>query len=159
MPKSATKAAGNVFYEARIEAARCNDRLASREGAAEELGIDRTRLARIELGSLVPYPEEVLLMAEAYGAPQLTNHYCSSCCPLGKETIPPCELLQLDRLTIKVISAVRNASLIQNGILDVAEDGKVTPDEIPKLEKVKGNLEEMERASMALRLWIEKYIK
>lgn len=159
MPKSATKAVGNVFYEARIEAARCNDRLASREGAAEELGIDRTRLARIELGSLVPYPEEVLLMAEAYGAPQLTNHYCSSCCPLGKETIPPCELLQLDRLTIKVISAVRNASIIQNGILDVAEDGKVTPDEIPKLAGVKENLEEMEKASMALRLWIEKYIK
>lgn len=102
MPKSATKAVGNAFYEARIEAAKCNDRLASREGAAEELGIDRTRLARIELGSLIPYPEEVLLMAEAYGAPQLTNHYCSSCCPLGKETIPPCELLQIDRLTVKV---------------------------------------------------------
>lgn len=95
MPKSATKAVGNAFYEARIEAAKCNDRLASREGAAEELGIDRTRLARIELGSLIPYPEEVLLMSETYDAPQLTNHYCSACCPLGKETIPPCELLQI----------------------------------------------------------------
>lgn len=89
MPKSATKAAQNVFYLARMEAATCNDRLASREGASEEIGIDRTRLARIELGSLTPYPEEVLLMSEAYGAPQLANHYCSACCPLGKETIPP----------------------------------------------------------------------
>lgn len=159
MPKSATKAVGNAFYEARIEAAKCNDRLASREGAAEELGIDRTRLARVELGSLVPYPEEVLLMAEAYGAPQLTNYYCSSCCPLGKETIPPCELLQIDRLTVKVISAVRNAAFIQEGILDVAEDGKVTPEEVPKLEQVKEDLEELEKASVALRLWIEKYIK
>lgn len=69
MPKSATKAAQNVFYLARMEAATCNDRLASREGASEEIGIDRTRLARIELGSLTPYPEEVLLMSEAYGAP------------------------------------------------------------------------------------------
>ena len=159
MPKSATKAIGNVFYEARIEAAKCNDRLASREGAAEELGIDRTRLARIELGSLIPYPEEVLLMAEAYGAPQLTNHYCSSCCPLGKETIPPCELLQIDLRTVKVLSAVRNATFIREGILDVAEDGKITREEIPKLEQVSDNLEELEKASMALRLWINKYIK
>lgn len=78
MPKSATKAAQNVFYLARMEAATCNDRLASREGASEEIGIDRTRLARIELGSLTPYPEEVLLMSEAYGAPQLANHYPST---------------------------------------------------------------------------------
>ena len=98
-------------------------------------------------------------MAEAYGAPQLTNHYCSSCCPLGKETIPPCELLQIDRLTVKVLSAVRNAAFIQEGILDVAEDGKVTREEIPKLEQVSDDLEELEKASMALRLWINKYIK
>lgn len=37
MPKSATKAAQNVFYLARMEAATCNDRLASREGASEEI--------------------------------------------------------------------------------------------------------------------------
>lgn len=67
MPKQATKAADNAFYKARIAASKCNDRLASREGASEELGIDRTRLARIELGSLNPYPEEVLLMAD-YGS-------------------------------------------------------------------------------------------
>lgn len=159
MPKSATKAAQNVFYLARMEAATCNDRLASREGASEEIGIDRTRLARIELGSLTPYPEEVLLMAEAYGAPQLTNHYCSTCCPLGKETIPPCELLQIDRLTVQVLDAMRGASFIQGAILDVAGDGKVTAEEISKLERVRASLEEMEKASMALRIWIEKYIK
>lgn len=77
MPKQATKAADNAFYKARIAASKCNDRLASREGASEELGIDRTRLARIELGSLNPYPEEVLLMADYYDAPELANHYCS----------------------------------------------------------------------------------
>ena len=159
MPKSATKAAQNVFYLARMEAATCNDRLASREGASEEIGIDRTRLARIELGSLTPYPEEVLLMSEAYGAPQLANHYCSACCPLGKETIPPCELLQLDRLRVKVLDAMRGASFIQDAMLDVTGDGKVMPEEVPKLERVRESLEEMEQASMALRLWIEKHVK
>lgn len=58
MSKYATKAAGNMFCQARYEAAKFNERLSSREGAAEELGVDRTRLARIELGSVIPYPEE-----------------------------------------------------------------------------------------------------
>lgn len=58
MSKFATKAAGNMFCQARYEAAKFNERLSSREGAAEELGVDRTRLARIELGSVTPYPEE-----------------------------------------------------------------------------------------------------
>lgn len=50
MPKTATKASDNEFYKARLAASSCNDRLGSREGASEETGIDRTRLARIELG-------------------------------------------------------------------------------------------------------------
>lgn len=44
MSKFATKAAANMFCQARYEAAKSNDRLSSREGAAEEIGIDRTRL-------------------------------------------------------------------------------------------------------------------
>lgn len=58
MPKMATKAADNVFYKARIAAASWNDRLGSREGASEVTGIDRTRLANIELGTINPHPEE-----------------------------------------------------------------------------------------------------
>lgn len=82
MARNATKAANNVFYLARKEAEKLNDRLGSREGAEEETGIDRTRLARIEGGVLVPHPEEVWMMAQAYQAPQLCNHYCARLCPL-----------------------------------------------------------------------------
>ena len=45
MSKFATKAAANMFCQARYEAAKSNERLSSREGAAEEIGIDRTRLS------------------------------------------------------------------------------------------------------------------
>lgn len=57
MSKFATKAAANMFCQARYEAAKSNERLSSREGAAEEIGIDRTRLARIELGFPSPVGE------------------------------------------------------------------------------------------------------
>lgn len=85
MSKFATKAAGNMFCQARYEAAKFNERLSSREGAAEELGVDRTRLARIELGSVTPYPEEVLLMADIYRAPELKGNYCREMCRWEKE--------------------------------------------------------------------------
>lgn len=83
MPKMATKAADNVFYKARIAAASWNDRLGSREGASEVTGIDRTRLANIELGTINPHPEEVLMLSDTYNAPELQNHFCSHLCPLG----------------------------------------------------------------------------
>ena len=37
MSKFATKAAANMFCQARYEAAKSNERLSSREGAAEEI--------------------------------------------------------------------------------------------------------------------------
>lgn len=51
MPKNPTVAANNVFCIARKEAASFNDTLNSREGAAELLGIDRTRIARKGAGT------------------------------------------------------------------------------------------------------------
>ena len=54
MGKKATKAADNMYYLARCEAAETNADFSSREKAAELVGIDRTRLARIELDTIVP---------------------------------------------------------------------------------------------------------
>ena len=54
MGKKATKAADNMYYLARSEAAEGNADFASREKTAEIIGIDRTRLARIELTPSLP---------------------------------------------------------------------------------------------------------
>lgn len=84
MGKHITKAAGNVFAEARYHAGTFNDRLLSREGASEELGIDRSRLARIELGSKNPFPDEVLMMSEIYGAPGIEELLLQAYVPARK---------------------------------------------------------------------------
>lgn len=159
MPKQATKASNNDFYKARIAASSCNDRLASREGASEELGIDRTRLARIELGSLNPYPEEVLIMADYYDAPELANHYCSKMCPLGKKTVPPAEMRSIDRLTIRIISALGEANGIKEAILDIAADGIVTPDENERLMQITKALEQIEITAQEMKMWVRKNLK
>lgn len=159
MPKQATKAADNPFYKARIAASSCNDRLASREGASEELGIDRTRLARIELGSLNPYPEEVLLMAEYYDAPELANFYCSQICPLGKKTVPPAEMRSIDRLTIRIISALGESHGITAAILEIVEDGIISPDENERLREVIKALERIEVTAQEIKMWARKNLK
>ena len=150
MPKLATKASDNEFYKARLAASSCNDRLASREGASEETGIDRTRLARIELGSLNPYPEEVLLMADTYDAPQLANFYCSKMCPLGKKTVPPAEMRNIDRLTIRIITALGEANEIRDAILEVVKDGVVTKEETPKIQAVVAALDQIAQTIISI---------
>ena len=54
MGKKATKAADNMYYLARCEAAKENPDFSSREKAAELVGIDRPRLARIDLDTIAP---------------------------------------------------------------------------------------------------------
>ena len=103
MGKKATKAADNMYYLARSEASEHNPDLSSREKAAEIIGIDRTRLARIELDTIAPYPEEVKAMAAAYNTPELCNSYCAQECPLGKGTVKEITIEDFDRLALKVL--------------------------------------------------------
>ena len=159
MARKATKAAESNFYIARMAAAACNDSFNSREGAAEAIGIDRTRLARIELGSLNPYPEEVLLMSDAYNAPELNNFYCTKMCPLGRHTVPPADLLHLDRITIKILAALGNTEFIQKTILDVVRDGKVTDNEQQQISEVLSALETISKAAAEMKLWVEKNVR
>lgn len=159
MAGKATKAAESAFYKARMEASECNDNLKSREGAAEELGIDRTRLARIELGILTPYPEEVLLMATAYNAPELGNHHCTKQCPLGQQIIQPVEVADLDRLTIQILSSFRRIEHIKDVLVDITADGVIDASERPQLEEVMAALDAISANAQGLKLWAEKNLK
>lgn len=77
MGTNPTKAAGNIYCQCRKEAAKYNDKLNSREGAAEVLGMSPSTLSDYELGITKIIPaENILRMADVYNAPQLKNHYC-----------------------------------------------------------------------------------
>ena len=108
MGKKATKAADNMYYLARCEAADSNDDFSSREKAAEIIGIDRTRLARIELDTITPYPEEVEAMAEAYNMPELCNSFCARECPIGRHSVHEVTIDDFDRLALKVLGSLKD---------------------------------------------------
>ena len=63
--KKATKASDNRYYQARFSAAQKNADFESREAASDVVGIDRTRLARIELGNVTPYADRLYLCQNA----------------------------------------------------------------------------------------------
>ena len=82
MPRTSEKGKNNPYYLARMVASKSNDRLSSRAGASEVLGISEKRITWIENNLTNPYPEEVVIMASLYNAPTLGNLYCSTVCPL-----------------------------------------------------------------------------
>ena len=90
MGRDAIKAGENPCFQCRKEAAKYNDKLNSREGAAEMLGVSVSSLADYELGITKVIPvDKVVLMAELYNAPELKAWYCTTECPIGRSLPMP----------------------------------------------------------------------
>lgn len=158
MSKKATKAADNMYYLARCEAAECNNDFSSREKAAEIIGIDRTRLARIELDTISPYPEEVKAMAEAYNTPELCNSYCARECPIGRNSITEVSIDDFDRLTLKVLGSLKDIDALRSSLISISEDGRVDEYERPAFQEILDSLEKISTNARALQLWALKNI-
>lgn len=163
MGKKATKAVDNIYYIARCEAAAAlpdaGNPLSSREKAAELLNMDRTRLARIELGTIAPYPEEVKAMAEAYNAPELCNAYCARECPIGKNTVPEVTIDDFDRLALKVLGSLKDIDSLRASLIAISEDGIIEESERPAFQEILDSLEKISANAKALQLWAIKNIR
>ena len=156
MTKIAPSTAASRYYLARMEAAEKNERLSSREGASEETGIDRKRMQRIEIGTLNPYPEEVLLMADAYHAPELLNFHCSQCCPIGQRTVPRAEMNELDRITVKFLNALEQIRDSDKELLQIAQDGTLTADEVPQMEHLLIGIQRIATVALEIQIYLDK---
>lgn len=159
MGKKATKAANNMYCQARYEAAETNSDFSSREKASEILNMDRTRLANIELGNITPYPEEVYNMSEHYNTPELCNSHCSLNCPIGIHTMSKVDLDDFDRLSLKVLGSLNAIESIQNSLISISEDGIVDEGEIDDFVEIIHALERIANNATALKLWATKNIK
>ena len=159
MSKKATKAADNMYYIARCEASECNDDFSSREKAAEIIGIDRTRLARIELDTISPYPEEVKAMADAYNTPELCNSYCARECPIGKNNVSEVTIDDFDRLALKVLGSLKDIDSLRSSLIAISEDGYIDETEKEAFQDILDSLEKISTNAKALQLWAMKNIR
>lgn len=156
MGRYPTKAADNMFCKARMEAAKYNGKLRSKEGAAEMLGVSTSTLSDYELGLTknVP-PDMVIKMADLYNAPELQNYYCTEMCPLGCD-MPKTEIENLDRLTIRALSSFRKLEESKKILLDITEDGQIDESEKDMMADVLDNLKEISCITENLKIWAKK---
>ncbi len=159
MSKKATKAADNMYYIARCEAAESNPDFSSREKAAELVGIDRTRLARIELDTIAPYPEEVKAMSEVYNTPELCNSYCARECPIGKNNVTEVTIDDFDRLALKVLGSLKDIDGLRASLISISEDGYIDESEKEAFQDILDSLEKISTNAKALQLWAIKNIR
>ncbi len=130
MARKVTKAASNRYCQARLEAAKGNDRLASRLSASEELGcVSEDSLKKYELGIVKPSNDIVAIMADTYNAPELIFWYCANECPLGRNCreipeMPP------ERAYIRMENTIHNLNDAMKRLAEILDDGVIDRSEV-----------------------------
>ena len=152
----------NVYFKARKRAAAYNERLYSREGASELLGISVSTLADYELGNTKVVPvDKVVLMADLYNAPEIITSYCRFECPIHGFLPLATEEKNIQGIALRILKGFDEAELrnIKSDLIDISEDGIISDDEIPKLREILETLEKMAEIVSELKLVGEKYLK
>lgn len=159
MGRKASKATENIYYKARTNAAEKDDTYTSREKSAAKLGIERSRLARIELDQIEPYAEEVDIMATAYDAPHLCTDYCNNICPIGirklEEAAMPSEPESIERLVLRFLSSTQSMSDLSKMLVDITQDGVIDQTEIKDLKDVFKAMDSVTANIEAIRFWVK----
>lgn len=162
MGKGSMNENNNVYFKARKKAAIYDERLYSREGASEMLGISVSTLADYELGNTKIVPvDKVVLMADLYKAPELKNQYCKTECPIGQQMPIATEIKGLEGITLRLIREFDAARLeeVKQQLMDIASDGIVDESEKPYLEKILASLDQIAKVISEMRLVGEKLLK
>ena len=151
----------SIYFQCRILAAKKNAHLKSRESAAEYFGISVSSLANYERGITVPPLDLIMMMADAYEAPQLKNLYCLEQCPLGKGQPVSAEIKTLEAVTVGIIAKLdeKDIEKMRRELLDIAEDGRISPDEEEDFTAVSNELDRLAVSISELRLIKEKLLK
>lgn len=145
MPRQATKAMGNRYFEARMRAAKYNEKLLTRAGAVEYLpGVTEDSLKKYELDITRPPNVVVALMADAYNEPELRAWYCSQECPLGKDCreipeMPP------ERVLIRLQNVKAGVNTVAASLSTILDDGVIDAGEAEQLPKLRDELLEVRR--------------
>ena len=162
MGRGPTKSNENVYFVARKKAAMYNERLYSREGAAELLGISVSTLADYELGNTKVVPvDKVVLMADLYNAPELKTGYCKHECPICSYLPVATEAKGLEGITLRLMKRLDYDELnrIKKELVDITEDGIIDETEKPELKKILAFLDEVAESISELKIVGEKYLK
>ena len=151
---------GNVYKNARLKAAKKKSQFKNVALAFQELGIRREKLLHIEQTDSKkemedPSPEEVVIMAREYDAPELCNYYCTKQCPIGKGT-PTLIHDNLNEISTRLMTALHFLQGADDKIYKILEDGIITDDERRDLKQIIETLNKIAYSASSLELWAKK---
>ena len=131
----------------------------SRELASEKMEfISSDRIEKIENERSLPYPNEVLAMAEAYKNPSLCNYFCSHDCPIGQKYIPEIQQKELSQITLEMLASLNMLAKEKDRLIEITVDGKITEDEMEDFNKIREQLNQMSMIIDSLKLWVDNSI-
>ena len=151
MARASTKENKNIYQQLREE------QKWSRDKASQELGtIPPERIERIESGRFNAHPDEVVLMAEKYKAPQLCNYYCANECEIGKQYVPEIKTKALSQIVLEMLASLNSMQRKQERLIEITSDGVIEEDEIRDFITIQDELEKISIAVETLQLWLEQ---
>lgn len=145
----------NVYFKARKEAAEYNDKLSSREGAAELLGVSPSTLADYELGNTKFIPvDKVVLMADLYNKPELKNGYCKHECPIGRNLPIATQTCCIEGVALRILKELDDDSIIdiKKKLIEITEDGKIDESEVDDMKGILSKLDDLALTISELRI-------
>ena len=129
----------------------------TREKAGELIpGFSPERIEKIENERVQIRPDDVKMMAEYYKAPGLCNYYCSEECPIGKGRTPRVESRELVQIAVETINGINRLNRVKDRLLEIAEDGTISPDEYEDFAEIRETLEKLQVSVSTLQLWLEQ---
>lgn len=155
MGNDCKKANENMYFQSRKRAATYNDKLRSREGAAELLGLSVSSLADYELGNTKVVPvDKVVLMSDLYGDPELSSCYCKHECPIGMDYPIAMKMSQIERTTVRLVHDLDAGKVdeVKRTVLEIASDGIIDSNEIAELDDLMSYLDSLTEDIWNLRM-------
>ena len=152
MGKRSVKTNKNIYQLCREEAG------LTREKASELLQfISADRIEKVESGHSAPHPDEILLMAECYGHPELKNHFCTVECPIGQKHVKPVKEKELTMIALEILNSLNTLSKDKERLVEIAADGQLTEDELKDFSGIREKLDAISATVQSLYLWMEKH--
>lgn len=131
----------------------------TRESASELLEtISPERIEKIENERSLPYPDEVLTMAEKYRQPNLCNYYCANQCPIGQQYVPEIQIKDLSQIVLEMLASLNSMHRQKERLIEITADGRISGDELADFIYIQEALERISITVETLQLWSEKML-
>ncbi|MBO5129688.1 MAG: helix-turn-helix transcriptional regulator [Oscillospiraceae bacterium] len=153
MARRSTKENKNIYHITRENLG------LTREAASDLLEtIAPERIEKIENERSLPYPDEVLVMAEKYKQPNLCNYYCANQCPIGQQYVPEVKLKDLSQIVLEMLASLNSMQKKKERLIEITVDGRISGDELKDFIFIQEELEKISIAVETLQLWFERML-